>query len=98
LACKLKPDTLAQRGLSSAGGDCPQRNEVAELRGRYESLTRRETEVMNFVVKGSLNKQIAAELGTSEVTVKLQRSQVMHKMQAGSLAELVSIRLKMPPT
>lgn len=59
------------------------------LRGRYQQLTPREKEVMTLVVSGLLNKQVAAELGTSEITIKVHRARIMTKMQAGSLAELV---------
>src|ERR1700757_3254298 len=65
--------------------------EVADLRQRFESLTSREQEVVSMVVAGMLNKQIAAELGTAESTVKVQRSRAMEKMQAASLAELIKM-------
>ena len=74
--------------------DCIHRkeqSEISRLYARLDKLTRREREVMKLVVTGMLNKQIASELGTSEITIKVHRARVMRKMQVGSLAELVKI-------
>ncbi|MDT7812048.1 MAG: hypothetical protein QOJ42_1964, partial [Acidobacteriaceae bacterium] len=71
------------------------RAEIAELRRRYALLTPREREVLPFVVSGLLNKQTAAELGTSEITIQVHRGQIMRKMAASSLAELVKLAGKL---
>ena len=83
------------------GGDLrKQRSETLELRERLGTLTPRERQVLALVVAGRLNKQIAGELGTTEMTIKVHRGRVMHKMNAASLADLVRMaeKLKISPS
>jgi FixJ family two-component response regulator len=74
-----------------------ERAQIADLRARYDTLTSREKEVLKLVVSGLLNKQSAAELGTSELTIKTHRAHVMKKMGAESLADLVRMSERLNP-
>jgi FixJ family two-component response regulator len=86
--------------LAQDGEARRRRSELAELRRRHSSLTPRERDVLPLVVSGLLNKQAAAELGISEITLQIHRGKIMQKMEAGSLAELVRMAglLEIPMT
>ena len=88
-----------QQALERDGDAQNEQSEIHDLQGRYHALTVREREVMTLVVSGMLNKQIASEIGASEATVKVHRGNVMHKMQAASVVDLVRMadKLKLPP-
>ena len=94
-----KEDLLAavRHGLDRDRIRRDEQAEVSILQSRVEQLTSREREVMDLVVTGLINKQVGAQLGLSEVTVKIHRSRVMQKMEAASLAELVRMSDKLKP-
>jgi FixJ family two-component response regulator len=84
-----------EQALAVADRARSERSELSEIQRRYSLLTPREREVLPYVVAGLLNKQTAGELGTSEITIRIHRGQIMRKMQAESLADLVRIAAKL---
>jgi len=88
-----------QQALQRDRAERDRQTEILGLQERYGTLTAREQQVMALVVSGLLNKQIASEIGASEATVKVHRGNVMHKMQAGSVVDLVRMadKLKLSP-
>ena len=90
--------TSIQHALERSRLALAQEAEMRELRNRYASLTPREREVMALVVSGLLNKQVGGELGISEITVKAHRGQVMQKMKANSVADLVKMAARLQPS
>jgi FixJ family two-component response regulator len=88
-----------QQALERDGIAQKEQAEIHDVQGRYRALTVREQEVMTLVVSGMLNKQIASEIGAKEATVKVHRGNVMRKMQAASVADLVRMadKLRLPP-
>ncbi len=97
----LSPDVLlaaVSKAIERSQASLSERADLQALRNRYDGLSRREREVMSLVVRGQLNKQVGADLGISEITVKAHRGKMMRKMQARSLADLVTMaaRLRLP--
>jgi FixJ family two-component response regulator len=86
-----------ERAMAKDKRDRREQAQVTELESRARALTPREAEVLHLVVRGLLNKQVAAELGISEKTVKVHRARVMHKMRADSMADLVRMAGRLHP-